>query len=843
VRLASVLDLYRMRVRARLVQECFALAGIAAGVALLFAAQVSSSSLESSVAELSRGIAGRATLQLLARDPHGFPVGVLQRVRDIPGVLVAAPLLEAGANAIGPRGSESVQLVGADESLRALGGALVHDTELSPFGGVGAVVLPAPLARRIGVERFGAHVIFQVAGRRVKAPLYEQLSAAQIGPLSSSPVALAPLSFAQEMTGLRGRVTRILVQSAPGAEDRVKGALRAIADGRLNVEPIGYEQGLFATAAAASNQSTALFAAISAVVGFLFAFNAMLLTVPQRRRLIADLRRDGYPPRTVIAVLLSDAVALGLVACALGLALGEALSIYALHSNPAFLSLAFALGSQRVVTWQSVAVATSGGMLAAVVAVLSPLRDVLSGNPLAAIGPRESSSAASIGSSRARLAVLGVACLGAATLVLHSAPGAAIPAMVLLVAALVLVLPLALSATLALAERLAGTVKSAVPHVAVAELRVAGARAVAIAATGAIAVFGSVAIQGAHRDLLAGLERAARETNASSEIWVHPAGAYNLLNTTPFPPTQETRLEHLPGVRAVGIYRGGLLDYGQRRTLVIAPPPQATPLLPTGQIVQGNVAQATERVRAGGWVVLSEAIAEEHHHLRIGQSLTLPSPHPTTLRVAALSTNLGWAPGTIVMNATDYARAWESQDASTYGILLAPWVSPTGEIGEIERALGSASGLSAETSERHILRQDMVSREALARLGQIATLIPIVAVLAMAAAIGAMISQRRPRLAQLRLEGLPRSTLLGTILLEGAMLAGAGSLTGAAFGLYGQQLTDHVLSSAINFPIQHTVTAMPALASLALVIFPTLVILAIPGHLATRVPPALALAE
>ena len=77
-------------------------------------------------------------------------------------------------------------------------------------------------------------------------------------------------------------------------------------------------------------------------MGFLFAFNAMLLTVPQRRRLIADLRRDGYTPRTVIAVLLLDALALGLIACVLGLALGEELSIHLLHSNPAFLSLAFA---------------------------------------------------------------------------------------------------------------------------------------------------------------------------------------------------------------------------------------------------------------------------------------------------------------------------------------------------------------------------------------------------------------------------------------------------------------------------------------------------------------------
>ena len=229
---------------------------------------------------------------------------------------------------------------------------------------------------------------FQVAGKATQAPLYETLPARRIGALAASPVALAPLFFAQEIAGLRGRVSRILVAPAPGAESRVRAALEALAAGRLNVESIGYDEELFATAATASNQSTALFSAISALVGFLFAFNATLLTVPQRRQLIADLRRDGYTPRTVIAVLLVDGLVLGLIACALGLALGEELSVHLLRSEPAFFSLAFTVGSQRVVSAQSVAIAVGGGMLAAIVAVLSPLRDILSRDPLAAITPR-----------------------------------------------------------------------------------------------------------------------------------------------------------------------------------------------------------------------------------------------------------------------------------------------------------------------------------------------------------------------------------------------------------------------------------------------------------------------
>jgi putative ABC transport system permease protein len=838
VRPANILHLYRVRLRARWVQECFAVVGIAAGVALLFAAQVSSSSLQSSVTQLSRGIAGNATLQLLARDPHGFPAGTLARVRHIPGVRVAAPLLEAGANAIGPRGSESVELIGADTSLSELGGSLVHDANLRPFGGIGAVVLPAPVAQRIGVRKFGQEVRFKLLGHTAEAPLYTQLHERQIGPLIASSVAIAPLSYAQEMTGLTTRLSRILVQPAAGTEPRVKAALRALAGGRLNVEAIDYEEKLFAKAAAASNQSTTLFAAISALVGFLFAFNATLLTVPQRRRLVVDLRRDGYAPRTVIAVLLLDAVVLGLLACILGLALGEELSIHLLHSNPAYLSLAFAVGSERIVSWQSVGLATAGGMLAAIVAVLSPLRDILARDPLAAIGPRESSGATREG----WLALAGVACLGAATAILLAAPNAAIPGMVLLVGAQLLVLPLALGVTLALVKRLARTVTGAVPHVAAMELSTAGARAVAITATGAIAIFGSVAIQGAHGDLLTGLDGAARDMNAFTDVWVSPAGSYDLLHTAPFAPVDLAKLERVPGVRAVQLYRSGLMDYGERRVLVIAPPRGATPLLPGAQLVQGGLRQATERVHAGGWLVISQAIASEHH-LRIGQAVELPTPNPTTFRIAALSTNISWAPGAVVMNATDYARAWGSRDISAYSVLLAHGVPATRGANEIERALGARSGLTAQTAGRHTAQQSALSRRALARLTQIATLIPIAAVLAMAAAMGALIWQRRPRLAKLKLEGLPRADLWQTILLESLLLLGVGCVTGAIFGLYGQQLADRALADAVNFPVVYSITALTALSSLALMTATALVILAIPGYLAASVPAALALQD
>jgi putative ABC transport system permease protein len=837
--LANMLHLYRVRVRVRLVQELFAIVGIAAGVGLLFASQVASQSLHSSVAELSRGITGRASLQLLARDSQGMPQSMLARVESIPGVRSAAPLLEASGEASGPRGSRSVQLVGADASLKALGGSLVAHTELEPFAGIGAVLLPAPLGKALGVTRFGREVTLRFYGRYARAPLYEQLHERQIGGLTQSPIVVASLPFAQELTGLGGRLSRILVAPAPGSGARVEAGLRRLAAGSLSVQDTGYDERLFTKAAAATNQSTQLFSLISAFVGFLFAFNAVLLTAPQRRRLVNDLRREGYRSGDVIRLLLLDTLLLGVIACALGIALGEELSLRLFAESPGYLGSAFAVGGQRVVGWQSVAIAVGAGLLAALVAVLTPLRGALS---------RKRPDQETGGSARAaaldrRFACAGVLCLAGALTILLYAPALAIVGVLALIAALLLLLPIGLQLALSLLRACARAITGAVAHIAAMELSAARTRAIGVAATGAVAVFGAVAIQGAHADLLRGLQNAAREENAFTDIWVSPPGAYNLLRTTAFNGAQQQQaIAELPGVRGVRTYRGGLLDWGSRRVWVIAPPAQASPLLPASQILQGALPQASARVRGGGWTVISQAIADEHH-VHLGQRILLPSPNPTTLRVAALSTNVGWAPGAVIISAEQYARAWANDAPSAFNVLLAPHADAARVEREIRALLGGASGLAVQSAAAHELEQNALSRQGLQRLTQIATLILAVAVLAMAAAISSMLWQRRPRIAKLKLEGFPSGMLWRTVLLESVLLAAIGSTAGALAGLVGQRLLDQALSHVLNFPVERSVVLLPALLSVAIVTAAALAILAVAGFSAVRVPASAAMGE
>ncbi len=180
----NILHLYRVRLRARLLQECFAIVG--------------------------HRRRGRAAVRLAGREPEPVQLGGAALARDRrqrdaaadrarsaaaskPGCSGGCARLQAcapprrcwkraptrSARAAASRSSSSAPI----RACRNSGGSLVRHTSLSSFAGIEAVVLPAPLAHKMGVTKFGQEATFQLNGRVAEAALYEQLHAKQIGPL------------------------------------------------------------------------------------------------------------------------------------------------------------------------------------------------------------------------------------------------------------------------------------------------------------------------------------------------------------------------------------------------------------------------------------------------------------------------------------------------------------------------------------------------------------------------------------------------------------------------------------------------------------------------------------
>jgi putative ABC transport system permease protein len=838
VKLGNVLLLYRVRLGSRLVQELLAALGIAVGVALLFSSQIASASLEGSQPQLIGGVIGGMRLELAARGPAGFDARLLGAVQRLPGVRAAMPVLEQRATISGPRGQASILLVSTEARFARLGGPLLRHFGSAQLERQQALALPLPLARAVGLDALQSAEL-QIGARRVSAFLGAVLLEDEIGALVHSPTAIAPLPYAQRLGGMRGRLSAIFVAPAPGREGEVRAGLSRLAAGRLNVEPANFEATLFAQAAGPASQAALLFATISALVGFMFALSAILFTVPQRRNLVEDLRLDGYARPMILEILLFDALVLGVVASLLGLALGDLFSLALFRSSPGYLSFAFTLGSLRIVTWQSAALAVAGGLLAALAGVLLPLQaDVFARLSHGARSGRVSRRGALLAQA------MGLLCLALTALILLAAPQAAVLGMVCLVAALLLLLAPAIRVLLGAIDRASNLLGTGALYLATIELRSDAnrARSLAVAATGAVAVFGSVAIQGAHANLQRGLDGSARAASSFYGVWVAPAGLGNLLVTTPFAPSSQWSIARLPGVRSLSVYRGGLLDYGPRRVWVLAPAREVPRPIPASQLTAGGLELADTRLRAGGWAAISPALAAEHH-LRIGERFVLPSPHPMPLRVAALITNMGWAPGAIIMNATDYARAWASAAVSGYGLTLAPGSSIARLSAALRRTLGPGSALTVETAAEHEARGHEASRQGLAELTQIASLVLIAAVLAMGTAMGAMIWQRRRRLADMKVDGFSRGVLWRALLIESAVLLGGGCAIGAALGLFGQLLLSHALAVVTGFPVLYSIGALQAVGTCGLVTLVALATLVLPGYLAARVRPALVLQD
>jgi putative ABC transport system permease protein len=830
---SEILFLFRERLRDRVVvgQELLAIVGIAVGVALLFASQVASQSLDGSVKQLTRQLVGGTQYQLDGRGADGFPESVLHEVSLLPGVSAALPLLEQQATVIGPKGQVSVDLIGADPRFAHLAGPVLRKFKGRQLAKEKAIVLPEPLAKAIGSSGF-EDIKIQVGTVTTETLIAATLTEQEAGGLADSQIALAPFQYAQTLAGAEGRVSRIFIKVKPGQERRAVASLTRFASLKhLDAVPAEFDAKLFSVAAAPAQQGESLFSAISALVGFLFAFNAMLLTVPERRRMITGMRSRGATRAMTTQALVFDALVIGLLGSVVGLLLGHVISSDLFRSQPGYLAFAFPVGSQRVVSSVAYVEAVAAGLAAAMIGVLAPVRDIVA-KPLRTTTEAER---APRGWTAARLGA-GAACLAATTLIVIFRPQSAVVGVITLVIASLALLPFLFTAIVSVFERAQRPFRSTSTRLAVGELGdpLTRVRSLAVAATGAIAVFGSVAISGAQRNLQNGLARTASEWNHTTDIWISPTGIDNTLATTAFPASFATRLAHVEGVRRVNVYRGSFLNLGDRRTWVIAPSPELREPIPPGQLTVGNAAVVDARLRSHGWVVLSEAIAHELH-LRIGQSFILPAPHPTALRLAGLSTNAGWPPGAVVINSTDYARAWGSEAISALNIEVAPEVAPRMVRDRLIAALGSHSGLMVQTAAERQAQWTSITRQGLARLSQISTLVLIAAVIAMAGVMSSLIWQRRERIAYLKRTGNTRWLLWRALFFESAILLCSGCLIGAVFGLYGQLVISHALATVTGFPITISVGAFIAIFSFAIVSASALAIVALPGAAAVRV--------
>jgi putative ABC transport system permease protein len=793
-----------------------------------------------------RAVIGPADLQIRARTSDGFDQGLVKRIKRLPGVEQAAPLLEQTATISRPGGkSVTVDIAGTDPTLAILNG-LARSLPISALtpGTIGLSKTTASALDIAAKPRRGQSVLVSLRGSRQPLRVSAVLGAEAFGALSRARVAVMPTGQLQRLAGLPGRISRILVESKRGAGAAVRAELQSLAGERLIVAPANQDEQLLRKTLAPSNQASALFAAISALLGFLFAFNAMLLTVPERRQVIASLRIEGTRRSAIVQITIFQALCLGISASVIGVLAGYGLSETVFRQSPGYLAQAFTLGTGTVVGVAPIALALIGGILATLLASLLPLLDLRGGRAFDAVYAELGIPGNVLGAHvQHRMFTLALGLLAASTMLFWLAPSLAILACVLLALATICAMPVVFAGVLGVAQMLAARRKRmTLLPLALASLRSTTLRSLALAATGALALFGSIALGGARSDLLRGISRYTAHYVAGADIWVVNPHDNQAINEFA-PDHHAATIARVSGIARVDSFQGGFMDLGSRRVWMIAWPTAIRAGLLEDQVITGGADAALDKLREPGWITASQQIASSRD-ARVGGLISIPTPSgDRTFRLAATTTNFGWSPGAIVINSADYTRFWQSSAPTALGVIVARGAN-VGQVSEaIRRSLGPSSGLEVLTARERAGSINHSASEGLAQLGDIATLLLLAAILAMLAALGSSIWQRRVSLAALRLDGASPSRLRQLLLVEVFLMLTAGCLAGAVAGVYGEFMIDGYLRHVTGFPVSSGTIGQRPIEIFLVVVVSVLVVAVVPGWAASRVPPGLALED
>ncbi|MGO9321654.1 MAG: FtsX-like permease family protein [Solirubrobacteraceae bacterium] len=838
-----MLHICSRRLRLHSGQELLAGGGIAVGVALVFGVLFANTSLTGSAGELIHQVVGSARLELAARSPAGVDEGLAVAARGLPGVRASAAVLRENVTVVGRRGRRSVQLLGVSAGVVSLGSLGTRDFGQFGFRATSGLVLPASVANATGAEP-GDVVSVLAFGVEHPVRVGAVLGGSSFGALASSSVAIALLPVAQRLAGLPKRVTLVLVEPRSGAGRLVAGELQTLAGGRLDVVPADNELRLLDEAVKPNDQATGLFAALSGMVGFLLALCAMLLTVPERRRFIADLRMQGYDWRQALVIMSCEAAMLGIMASLAGVVFGYGLSRLLFHRVPAYLASVFPIGSQQAVPPSIVLLAIGCGMLATLLASLPLVFDLNPNRARDAIYRASGAGGESVSTfSALALGSIGLFLIVLTTVLVLILRTLALAGGVALALATLCLIPAVFAGAARGLARGCEQIRGSAMIVASRELSAVSARSMALAGIAALAVYGNVAVGGAQRDVLSGLDEAIVQEWGAGQIWVTPdanifdADSFRINGTT------LSALAHAPGIASVLTHQGGFLDVGRHRLWIRATPSNGRAMILSSQLLRGELTHATKLLRGSGWATISSGLATEHD-LHVGDSFVLPTPSgPATFGVAAVTTNMGWPSGTITINTNDYSHLWQTTSPTTLAISLKPDIGSAAGKRTVEKILGYNPALRVQSSQERIAEVENTVSQGLRSLTEIATLLVIAAALAVAVALSAVIWQRRPRLASMKIQGYNRWQLWRALLLECAIVLGIGCTVGAILGIYGHALACRALIQITGFPAPFSLDTPQVAITLALLASIAMAVIALPGLLAARVPARMSLQE
>jgi putative ABC transport system permease protein len=722
--------------------------------------------------------------------PPPFSENLLKRVRAVDGVHLAVGGIFDQVSIL-KRNGKPLQTSGAPNFVTS-----VPPPQINPFRYVAG--RPPRGDDEVALDKFTAdRHKFHIGDRigiagKVPKRTYKLLGIARFGDVSSfggASIAVVTLRQAQVLTGNVGKLESIQVAKSSDASDQqLKQRIRAVLPPSVDVRT-GAEQAAKQSADQKKNFSflttiLVAFGFIALFVGGFIIFNTFSITVAQRTREFAMLRTLGASRRQVLLSVVAEALAIGVVAAAVGLAAGIG---YAKGINALFKAIGVDLPSSgTVILSRTIIVAVLVGVVLTVVASLFPAIRATRVAPLEAL--REGSGAQPQRRGRryavgAVLLIVGVAVMA---LGLFAANDSDTALSLVGLGTLVVFLGAAMLSPL-LVPPIARTASA--PLVRLRGLTGQLARENTMRNPSRTAVTASALMIGLALVTFVAVFAAGLKAGINNTIDRSFRGDFLLQNTdgfSPIPPAASRDVAKLPEVAAVSPWR---LSRGKAQgiggtTEVLGLDPKTAERGIKLDWVKGS--PATLANLKPGQAVIDRKFGD-NHHLGVGNSLNFTTPTARHVRLRIVGTVRDDANflGDVVVPIAVVDREFGEHQDSVAIVSLKPGAPVNRAKTQINRLLAARFPTVESLNQRELKqKQSQGFNQLLGLIYALLSLAVIVSIFGIVNTLVLTIHERTRELGLLRAVGMSRRQVRRMIRYESVITALIGAILGAVLGIF-----------------------------------------------------------
>ncbi len=735
--------------------------GIAAGVALVISVNVVLGSVGQSIEEVSE-LNDDAGLVVTSRSPLGFPIELADQAANDPSVAAVQPQL---STVMFIDDTETV-VIGRLDIPTALRGSAFDANELTVrSGGSSTVITAAP------------------------AP-------ADMATINDGAVLLLPMTQAWEVTGRDGLVDSAAL-TLSGAADSVEALgdrLQADLGSQIYIAPPDAQKQFALTQLEQVQQPLLLMATIALVAGGFLVFNTIQNTARAQARELAVLRALGAGRRQVAGGLVLEALVLGLVGSAIGVAGGAVLGRAIVGVLP---DLVHAVAGTQVRfhwDWRVLPGAIVAGLAVALLSAALPIRALLKSRPDQVLSRRPTiTSGRFIRPVAVGLGVVAVMVGGAMTRsneISIAQNGIGFMFLGMLVLGLGLAGPIA---------RLAAGVASrfgSLGSLSAVDIRGSERRVWSVAASVFVAVATALAVGGAARNQGDTLNEQFQPTRAV-DLFVSAAAADDLPLGVFYPSESIDQVKAVDGVAEV---RSLVTMYSEAdgKQIILLGSDEAV----TAPALRLAGTEAVARVTRGEAVVVTIQFARAFD-LDVGDMVDIPgSQGRVQLPIAGITkaTTLSIS-GAVHMSRAALVEAFGDVGVNTFGIETTPG-SDVAAVGERVRAVLEPSGLPVvvATGQEWFDGVIAATEDAINVFLIVSSAVVAVAGIATLNATASSVAERRRQLGVLRSIGATPQQVRKLVLVEAASAGIVGAVFGTVIGIGMHRLSVYVTTNATPFP-------------------------------------------